>query len=155
MGSETRDEAYEGTSGSLSRYQRRLRQQIEALNSIVADPVMLSMLKDIHQAPVPERLRVATEVANLERLRERGLAVPEGMRVTTRYFEAPQATARADILVDTTEDTAAAGSEASVGSAQAASVCVSLGFFVCASVGSSTGDDVPIFGDIDDIVRPQ
>src|SRR3546814_11171239 len=80
---------------------------------------------------------------------DRGLNAPEGMRVTTRYFEAPRATVRGDAPISTTESTAASGAELE---AQAASVCVSIGFIVCASVGGSGDDDVPIFCYIDDIV---
>src|SRR3546814_1440092 len=95
------------SSPELRSYQRQIRKQIEALNAIVADPALLTMLRDIHAAPEHERRAVATKLANLQSLRDRGLNAPEGMRVTTRYFEATRSTVRGDAPISTTESTAA------------------------------------------------
>lgn len=118
-----------------------LREKIETLSRIASEPAFLEILAEIESAPEAERLAVATRLARLQTLGRRGLNVPAGTRLTTRYFEAPQAATRGDVRID------AAGIVDRAEEAAAPTVCVSVGYIVCVTVGDTVGAQVPLFPD--------
>jgi len=124
-----------------------LRQQIETLSSIASEPAFLEILAEIESAPEEERLAVATRLASLQTLGRRGLRVPAGTRLTTRYFEAPQAATRGDIRVDT------AAAARKPGDGGGTTVCVSLGYLVCVTIGQTEAQQVALFEDLP--VKPE
>jgi hypothetical protein len=66
-----------------------LEEQIEALSQVASHPAVISAMKQIGELPETERLDAARELATPEALRERGVPLPAGFRITTRYFEEP------------------------------------------------------------------
>lgn len=105
-----------------------LKQQIQEVSRLAASPVMLSALAEIEAAETSDRLDVARRVADRQELAGRGLDIPEAFRIALREFEDP---------TSPTERVISQGS--TVVSPDAATVCGSVGFYICVSVGSEVG----------------
>ncbi|WP_206269288.1 hypothetical protein [Streptomyces alfalfae] len=106
-------------------------EQIKELSARLAEvashPEFTQMLREIEESPDSERLATATRLASVDELTARGIPVPEGFRLTTRYFENPASVTRGDVatsLPEPPEEDLAR-----------ATVCASVGYIVCASVG--------------------
>jgi hypothetical protein len=143
-----------------------LAQQVQKLNEAVTHPAFLEMLEEISKLPEDERFKAASERGTPEALARRGVPLPDGMRVTTRYFEDPQSRFLGSVAL-ATEGVSAAPGRASIveelaskdpdilgeitrsrpdliddlagiprpGLAARPTVCVSVGFIVCATIG--------------------
>lgn len=104
-----------------------MRQQIELLSQIATHPALRQILTQIQEAPPQDRLATAERLASIEQLEAQGVNIPEGLRVTTRYFEDPDALLRADVMVKpTAEQFLRSGG---------GTLCVSVGEIVCVSYG--------------------
>ena len=119
-----------------------MRELAEKLAEISTHPEFLRMLKEIKEAPPEERVGRAVQLSTVDNLRERGVPVSPEFRLTTRYFENPDALLRGDVLTSTTE-VRRPPEEVPVEPVPVSSVtvCFSVGAVVCASVGTST--DIP------------
>jgi len=123
-----------GESGYIGSSTRdSLGAQARTLSTIAAHPAFLALLQEIQYTPESERMAAAERLSNIDTLRARGIELPEdGFRLTTRYFEDPNALVSGSIRTGTT------GPE--IGVARAApsiTTCFSVGFFACLSVGST------------------
>ncbi|MGW6544108.1 hypothetical protein ACWGBH_14820 [Streptomyces massasporeus] len=101
----------------------------KALAEVASHPEFTRMLREIEQVPEAERLAKATELASVDELAKRGIPIPEGFRLTTRFFENPESAVRGDAAITLPEPTAGVDPEAR------ATVCGSIGYIVCGSVG--------------------
>ncbi|MGH8903392.1 MAG: hypothetical protein ACRDYA_17400 [Egibacteraceae bacterium] len=103
-----------------------LRRKAAILSELVTQPAVLGILKEIADAPDEERLEQAQQLATVDALVDRGVAIPDEMRLTTRYFEDPNALTRGDVRIDglpPSED------------AQTVIICAGIGVIVCVTVG--------------------
>jgi hypothetical protein len=111
-----------------------MAQQAAALVAVTTSPAFLEILHEIEAEPEAQRMQKAQQLATVDTMRARGIPVPAGVRLTTRYFEDPAATQINAQLVSG----GPAESAPIVGGPSprpSAAVCVSGGFFVCVSVG--------------------
>lgn len=110
----------------------QLASHVAAISAVATRPEFVQILREIHSAPESERLSTAERLASLEELRARGLDLPEGSRITTRYFEEPVGDIGGSLLLST--ETTAAEPISGV-SASHTTICYSVGAIVCVSVG--------------------
>lgn len=113
-------EVSKADSGALS-------EQTKLLSQIATHPVLRRMLSEIEQAPPQDRLATAERLASVEALAGEGVEIPEGLRITTRYFENPDSLVRGDIMMNPKAD--------SFEAAGGGTLCVSVGEIVCVSYG--------------------
>ncbi|MFD9412497.1 hypothetical protein ACFWBN_36595 [Streptomyces sp. NPDC059989] len=108
-----------------------LTQQAITLSKMASHPGFLAILDEISQAPEAEQLETAERLATVENLRSKGVPIPDDFRLTTRFFENPEAATVSSFKIDTAtppgvdDDTVVSG----------LTVCGSLGLYLCASVG--------------------
>ncbi len=122
---------YEQGRGEQGREQRGVaREQIENLVEVVTRSEFTSLLHEIENAPEADRPEVAQRLATVSTLRERGLPIPEGLRITTRVFENPDdpRTVATSIVDDRSPEGIAR-------QASGGTICVSVGEIVCVSYG--------------------
>jgi hypothetical protein len=139
-----------------------IQEQIEALNQVASHPAVISAMKELAELPEEERLDAARRLATPEALRDRGASLPEGFRITTRYFEEPGASIQNQVklgeigapsVLDELERKAPEALAAmrrsrpemveelgglGVPEAAGLTVCLSAGTWVCVSVGGNT-----------------
>jgi hypothetical protein len=101
----------------------------KALSEVASHPEFTRMLREIERAPEAERVAKATQLASVDELAKRGVPIPDGFRLTTRFFENPEAAVRGDVAVTLPEPTPGVAPEART------TVCGSIGYIVCGSVG--------------------
>lgn len=102
-----------------------LKQQAATLSDVVRHPGFVSIVQELEDTPPEQRDAKAAELASIDNLRARGVPIPEGMRLTTRWFENPEEGAKSDgELVGHAEQV------------PGLTICGSLGWFLCISVGS-------------------
>jgi len=104
-------------------------EMIQRLARTVTHPEFQKLIREIEERPEAERRAFAECVATPEEFAKRGIPVEEGFRVTTRYFEAPNAssTTLTKIYDEPT-------GKRPVG-LRRGTLCVSVGFIVCVSYG--------------------
>lgn len=108
-----------------------LAQQAAILTAITTHPAILEMLREVEAVPEPQRMQKAEQLATVDAMKARGIPVPAGVRLTTRYFEDPNAPQiQAQIVSGGPAEPVAAMVQAA-----GTSICASLGFFFCVSVG--------------------
>jgi hypothetical protein len=122
------------TSGDLSSH-------AATLAAITAHPAFLEMLSEIEAQPEGQRMAKAEQLASVSELQRRGVPVPPGLRLTTRYFENPGQAQRTEQLLHLNEMVGTgAASQPPGGPMQTGlrtvTVCASGGFFFCVSVGA-------------------
>jgi hypothetical protein len=108
-----------------------VREHIQTLAGLVAQPQFATLLEEIEKAPEDDRPEVAQRLATVSALRERRIPVPEGLRITTRVFENPD---DPRILATSIVDDRAPGAAADLVAARP-TLCVSIGFIVCVTIG--------------------
>lgn len=105
---------------------------ITRLAAVVSHPEFSKMLQEIEAKPGEERMKFAKIIATPKELARRGIPMPEGFRITTRIFEAPGASVVRAVKID--EDILGADGK----TAYATTICASLGFILCVTVGHTT-----------------
>jgi hypothetical protein len=107
-----------------------VRDASEQLIRVVTSPEYLELAAEINALPVEDRLTATAERLTPEALRERGLELPEALRISPRWFEPPQ-----DGVL--TADEVLAHTASAVAPIQkGGTLCVSVGEVVCVSYGS-------------------
>jgi hypothetical protein len=101
-----------------------IREASEALIRVVTSPQYLAVAAEINALPLPERERATLELMTVDGLRSRGLQVPDGLRISPRWFEPPAAGRNAD------------NAEVLAHGAAELGTCVSVGEIVCVSQGT-------------------
>jgi hypothetical protein len=103
-----------------------LRRQVEVLNEVTETPQFHGLIEELREAPPEARRDLAKEIQWVDRLKDEGVAVPPGLRMTERAFEDP-----------TDGHASLAGDfEASKTSMQPQmGACISIGYYVCVSYG--------------------
>lgn len=104
---------------------------IAGLKKTVSDPKFIDLIQEVNSKPKDQRNEYAKKVANVNELKNRGIPVPEGFRLTTRIFEDPE---KPSSIYD--EE----GNVVSPNVAVPVTVCISLGVgelvYVCVSYGN-------------------
>lgn len=111
----------------------QLAAQVEAISSVATRPEFVEILQEIHGAPESERVATAERLASIGELRSRGVDLPQGSRLTTRYFENPTAEVGGSLRLST--EVAAASEPISGVSASHTTICFSVGAIICVTVG--------------------
>lgn len=104
-----------------------IRKQTEFLSEIATHPALRQILTEIEQEPPENRLATAERIASVEALEAQGVNIPEGLRITTRYFENSDTLVRGDVIINPTAETFLESARGTL--------CVSVGEIVCASYG--------------------
>lgn len=112
----------------------KLTQQAITLSKMAAHPGFLAILDEIGQTPEADRLKAAERLATVDNLRSKGVPIPDEFRLTTRYFENPQASLVSSVQVDTVKPAGADDDDFASG----LTICGSVGYIVCGSVGGQT-----------------
>jgi hypothetical protein len=106
----------------------------EQLARVVTSPQYLEIAAEINALPVEERFEATRTRLTVDALRERGLEIPEALRISPRLFEPPTDGALpADSALSGDEVLAHAQAVAPI---QKGTLCVSVGEIVCVSYGS-------------------
>src|SRR5512133_2316254 len=111
-----------------TRPPRVTRAQIDELSRVVRNPEFLRMISEIEATPPDRRPRVARQFATREALSDRSIPLPEGFRVTLRWFEDG---ARPKTLAE--RQISPIRPEAELALARP-TICASVGVVVCASI---------------------
>lgn len=116
-----------------------IQKQIEDLVNVASAPQTLEALKQLADAPEGRRSAVAEEFTSPKALAAKGVEIPDGMRVSLRTFEA----ATDKTLSWYTYDSATGREMIHDPDALplGTTICASVGFFVCVSVGREFGDN--------------
>ena len=109
----------------------QIANQVEKLNRVASDPSFLQLLEQLQTTEPRERSRFVATKMSPRALTRQGIPLPEGMRITTRYFEEPKAPVLKAKRIGLPERIGARPSVEPL----AASICVSIGVVVCVSVG--------------------
>lgn len=102
-----------------------VRTASEALIDVITSPQYLGVAAEINALPEEEREAATFRLLTVDELRKRGLQIPDGLRVSPRWFEPPEAGRDADSAEVLAHDAAAAGD----------TWCVSVGVIACISHG--------------------
>lgn len=113
-----------------ARTRRVTKSQIDELSKVVRHPGFQQMMHDIEEAPASQRPQVAQRLATRQALSKRGVPLPDDFRITLRWFEdADGANTLAESVLPP-----AMGRRPSETLARP-TICASVGFIVCASIG--------------------
>lgn len=105
------------------------REMVQDLGRVVSHPEYQQILERLESLPDEEREDYARKVASIEEFRQRGIPVPEGLRVSVRYFEDPlEPSPKFNLLDSEIEDPSTAPTICvSVGAGAFVTICVSVG----------------------------
>jgi hypothetical protein len=65
----------------------KVKKEMDALIEMITHPAFVAAMKTMKETPVAERRALAKDVLAMDTLKNAGVKMPRGMRVTTRYFE--------------------------------------------------------------------
>lgn len=65
----------------------KLRKEMDAMTEMLSHPEFVAAMKLIKSTPLSKRNALAKKTLTIQAPREKGVKIPEGMRLTTRYFE--------------------------------------------------------------------
>lgn len=112
---------------------KKIADLTDRLTQVTTHPQFIGMLNQLEQLPDEEkRKEFVRREMNVAALVKKGVPIPDGFRSVVRVFENPAAGAIPPI--DGSPATATSTSRA-LQEAEAITVCGSVGFIVCASVG--------------------
>ncbi|MGJ8736987.1 hypothetical protein [Zobellia laminariae] len=66
---------------------QKIRAEIEAMIEMISHPAFVEAVKTMKKKPISKRRQLGKKILSIDHLRSKGVMVPKGMRVTTRYFE--------------------------------------------------------------------
>ncbi len=66
---------------------KKVKKEMDALIEMITHPAFVAAMKEMKETPVAARRKLAKDVLAVDALRNAGVTMPRGMRVTTRYFE--------------------------------------------------------------------
>jgi len=95
------------------------------IGELVTHPQYQAIIEELERAPEHERGDIARRVATREELIRRGIPLPDGFRVALRWFEDPDTRWPVTEVMDRPVVPVQANW----------TVCGSVGFYLCASVG--------------------
>jgi len=82
----------------------QLQRYAQSLSIATSHPEFLKALEEVATTPDAERSGRAAELLSPEALAERGVPLPEGTRITSRYFEDPQARTMQNVRLGTLDE---------------------------------------------------
>lgn len=102
-------------------------EMMEQLTTTVSHPEFENLINEIEAQPEDRRLEWTRENATVEKMKEKGIPILDGFRVCVRLFEdSDKPTEKYDTIQITTPKVVGTWT-----------VCASLGFYLCVSVGYS------------------
>lgn len=110
-----------------------IQDEASKLAQVIASPGYIQVLRELEAASPEERPQVVRRLASVEAFKERGIPTPEGLRVSPRVFEYQGDSTRGGDY--TPYGLAEVSSFPVMSAASPETVCVSLGWFLCISVG--------------------
>lgn len=121
---------------SRTRLRKQVNEQIATLSKIVAQPEVKEILNEILEAPADQRLDVARRVATTRALAAKGVKIPKGFKITTRYFEEPpsEAAVVGGVVIE----------GRNTATRQAGTLCISLGAGVVVYGCLSYGEEISL-----------
>ncbi|MFC8314185.1 hypothetical protein ACFUEJ_11245 [Gordonia sp. NPDC057258] len=66
---------------------KKVKKEMDEMVEMITHPEFVSAMKKMKEAPPEERRALAKDVLSVDALKDAGVVMPPGMRVTTRYFE--------------------------------------------------------------------
>jgi hypothetical protein len=109
---------------------------IKAISQIAAHPEFVGIVREIEAGrDQADRTRIASVLATPREFAKRGIPMPAGFRVTTRYFEKPGARVVDHLKVSDVVHGPPPGNEPGM------TACASVGLVVCVSVGGDFDAD--------------
>ncbi|MFI2184605.1 hypothetical protein [Streptomyces sioyaensis] len=107
----------------------QVAQMSQVLSETISHPAFAEMVRQIEAVPPGDRMAVAKAIATSEELANRGVIMPDGFRITTRYFEDPASPLKADAVIEQ-------GDQPTAKMMAGATLCATLGGYIaCISVG--------------------
>jgi hypothetical protein len=70
----------------------RLRKITDEMITAITSPPFVEAMRTMKTTPQDQRLKVGAKILNPEALRSKGVPLPAGMRITSRYFESGKPT---------------------------------------------------------------
>lgn len=104
-------------------------EMMHSLTETVAHPEFDNLVREIDEQPADERLNYAKEHATVEEMKNRGIPLVDGFRICIRMFEDTEAPSTDFDKIQMI------GGGPQIGKW---TVCASLGYFFCVSVGYTT-----------------
>ena len=119
-------------------------QMIRDITSIATHQEFIRLIREIEAQPPEERRRYAEMIATPTEFERRGLPMPVGLRVTTRYFEDPNASTQQMIKIadEVCGIERMEGIDRRLAAAPTdppepeGTYCVSIGWRVCVTIGA-------------------
>src|SRR5262245_58515967 len=87
VGCGTSRRCHMATSPQLT--QQEAEEFASKLNRVVTSPQFMDLIGELAALPEDQRKERAAQLASVDTLRNRGVPIPEGLRLSTRFFESP------------------------------------------------------------------
>ena len=66
---------------------KKVKKEMEVMIDMITHPAFVAAMKAMKETPVAGRTELGKKSLTVKSLSAKGVKIPEGMRVTTRYFE--------------------------------------------------------------------
>ncbi|MGJ8736984.1 hypothetical protein [Zobellia laminariae] len=66
---------------------KKVREEMDAMIEMISHPAFVDAMKTMKKTPISKRRQLGKKILSIDHLKSKGVKVPKGMRVTTRYFE--------------------------------------------------------------------
>ena len=65
----------------------KIKKEMDHLVEMISHPAFVDAMRQLKAAPIEKRQELGTQLLTLSALTDKGVEMPVGMRLTTRYFE--------------------------------------------------------------------
>lgn len=110
-----------------------IRKAGENLGTVFSHPAFMNLIQEMQKLPPNERENYAKVHFTPQKLKELGVPLPDAFRITTRYFEDPLSEAIQGRKIG--EGGFSVDNDLDINTTNKMTVCGSVGFVVCVSVG--------------------
>lgn len=66
---------------------KKVRAEMEEMITMITEPAFVRAMKEMKETPVSKRRELGKRTLTVDALKAQGVKIPDGMRLTTRYFE--------------------------------------------------------------------
>ncbi len=64
-----------------------VKKEMDVMVNMITHPAFVDAMKTLKSTPPAQRREVGKKILTVENLKKKGVDIPKGMRLTTRYFE--------------------------------------------------------------------